>query len=127
MAEHAETEMWGALSDRFELLEEHLVYVDAPLEGFLRAIRKKELFAFRCRAVVPGCLWHWVLIPVSSLSASIDAAFEAARATPKDWLSIVEDLRREPARLWATWMTSRQALPDDVLRPVAGLKSNATP
>jgi hypothetical protein len=40
-------------------------------------------------------LWHWTLVPVAN-PGDVDAAFLAARSSPKgSWISIVED-RREP-------------------------------
>jgi hypothetical protein len=44
-------ENWSDIMDHFEFLEERLVYVDAPLEGLLRATTG-ELFAFRCDSII---------------------------------------------------------------------------
>lgn len=96
-------DVWSDICEHFEFIEEKLVYMDAPLEGFLRA-RTGELFAFRCAAIVAGCLWHWVLLPVEAVGCVKDV-FEAARTLPpKEWVSIVEDRRDQP-RLSAARLT----------------------
>jgi hypothetical protein len=95
----AQIYLWDDVSDEFELLEDQLVYHDAPLEGFLRA-RAGELFAFRTQTIIDGHLWHWVLLPVASVEAPISRTFAAARQTPPDlWISIVEDRRGDEARV----------------------------
>ncbi len=86
------------VSEQFEFDEDRLVYVDAPLEGIVRS-RKGESFAFRCRSIIDGYLWHWVLIPAASVDATTDQVFAAAKSSPpKHWISIVED-RRGPPRV----------------------------
>ena len=96
-------DVWSDISDQFEFIEEQLVYVDAPLEGFLRG-KTGDLFAFRCTPIILGCLWHWVLLPVRAVT-SVKEVFEIARTNPpKKWVSIVEDRRGEP-RLSAAELT----------------------
>lgn len=81
------------VTELFEVLEERLVYVDAPVEGFLRS-KSGELYAFRCGSIIDGCLWHWVLLPVPALGSSVEAEFDRAGRQPPDrWVSIVEDRR----------------------------------
>lgn len=84
------------VSEQFEFVEERLVYVDAPVEGVLRS-KDGEFFVFRCRSIIDGYLWHWVLLPVDSPDAPVDETFTAARSTPPGrWVSIVEDRRGAP-------------------------------
>jgi hypothetical protein len=92
-------DVYSDVSDQFEFIEEKLVYVDAPLEGIVRA-KTGELFAFRCSPIVAGYLWHWVLLPVESTEAAIDETFAKARKSPPDrWISIVEDRRGDEPRI----------------------------
>jgi hypothetical protein len=99
-------EVWKDISEQFAFLDEHLVYVDAPLEGFVRALRSGALFAFRCTPIVPGAAWHWVLLPASSTDDTVDAVFAAARiSAPAKWLSIIEDRRGNDPQLHASWIS----------------------
>jgi len=105
VAPSSRMQVWKDILDEFEFLEEQLVYVDAPIEGFLRALKTGELFAFRCTQIVPGCLWHWVLLPASPSHVTVEAVFSAVRvAWPKEWISIVEDRRGEEPQLVVAWM-----------------------
>jgi hypothetical protein len=88
--------------DHFEFVEERLVYVDAPLEGLLRA-KTGELFAFRCDSIIDHTLWHWTIVPAESLETAVADAFLAAQKNPARWLSIVEDRRGEQERILAAW------------------------
>jgi hypothetical protein len=99
-------ETFHEVSEYFELVDTKLVYVDAPLEGLVRT-RAGELFAFRCAAVVPGCLWHWVLLPAHSVEDSVEDVFERARSVPPaQWVSIVEDRRGPQPCVSAAWLDS---------------------
>ena len=100
---------------KFSFLEEHLVFVDEPLEGFLRSIDSQELFAFRITIVIPDLLWHWILIPVSSSELTIDEIFANAKnVTPERWISIVEDRRCEESHLSMKWLGRSHRLPPRV-------------
>lgn len=89
----------ATLEDRFELLETGLVYVDAPLEGFVREKETAEFFAFRVTTIVADCLWHWTLVPVDTLSSPVRAAFTVTEELSPRWISIIEDRRGEPPSL----------------------------
>jgi len=92
-------DVYSDVSEQFEFIEEKLVYVDAPLEGIVRA-KTGGLFAFRCSPIVTGYLWHWVLLPVESAEASIDETFAKVKEAPPDrWISIVEDRRGDQPRV----------------------------
>ena len=105
--------MTGAFSDitdRYELLEEDLVYVDAPLEGFLRRRSDGALFAFRCRQLLGSLVFHWTLVPVDSTDADVSETF--GRAATTSWISIVEDRRTSSPVLVAVEIPSdRYPLP----------------
>jgi hypothetical protein len=102
----ARIDVWRDISEQFSFLDEQLVYVDAPLEGFLRSSKTGDLFAFRCSGIIGSWLWHWVLLPVSSIEPTVKEVFASARTTPpKRWLSIVEDRRGEEPQLYAAWLT----------------------
>ena len=102
----ARIEVWRDISDEFSFLDQQLVYVDAPLEGFLRSSKTGDLFAFRCSGIIRNWLWHWVLLPISSTETTVKEVFASARTTPPErWLSIVEDRRGEEPRLHAAWLT----------------------
>jgi len=98
---------YANILERFEFIDETLVYVDAPLEGVVRD-KTGGLFAFRCSAIVHGYLWHWVLLPVASSAASIEDTFEAARAAPPEaWISVVEDRRAGQPRVTVVLLDGR--------------------
>ena len=97
------------IADCFLLLEDHLVYVDAPLEGVAQSKDSGDLFVFRTLAVIPDLLWHWVLIPVDSPDVDIGQIFRAATAQPPvRWMSIVEDRRDGDSRLSAVWIVGKK-------------------
>lgn len=103
-------ENWSEITDHFQFVEERLVYVDAPLEGLLRA-KTGELFAFRVVMIIDHTLWHWVIVPVDSLETEVADAFLAAQKKPSRWLSVVEDQRGDEQRITAAWMTPKQPVP----------------
>ncbi len=99
-------EIWRDISAAFAILDEHLVYIDAPIEGFLRALSTGELFAFRCNELVKGALWFWTLLPVASTKGTVQEVFSLACSTPAPrWLSIVEDRRGAENRLSPAWLS----------------------
>jgi hypothetical protein len=98
---------WTDILDRFEQLDEHLVYVDGPLEGYLRERASGDLFAFYRVEVVASVVWHWVLVSVASPSVPAADVFAAVRrGSPERWMSILEDHRAERVRLSAAWISS---------------------
>lgn len=104
--------MWGDITDGFTILDERLVYVDSPLEGFLRALDTSELFVFRCSNIVPDLVWHWFVLPAGSIESEVEALFAAARTNPPNrWMSIIEDRRGEKPRLYAAWLTGKSLPP----------------
>lgn len=115
MFESERLEEWGDISEKFVFVDEHLVYVDSPLEGYLRDKRTGEIFAFRCTEIVPERVWHWVLLPAVSAGLMVEAVFSAARATPPhEWISVIEDRRGPKARLSAALLSGERTLPRGV-------------
>jgi hypothetical protein len=110
-------EVWADISEQFSFLEEQLVYVDAPLEGFVRSFKTGELFVFRSTPIVAELVWHWVLLPIASTDVTVKSAFDAARAMPPEhWLSVIEDRRGEEPRLYAASLASSvHRLPKSVM------------
>src|SRR6187401_2387896 len=99
-------EPWTDISDGFVVLENELVFVNEPLEGFLRSKDSGALFAFRSIEIVPELLWHWFLIPTTSTADSVTHTFTAAGSTPPArWMSIIEDRRRGQPKLSLEWIT----------------------
>lgn len=99
----------GDISELYSFVDENLVYVDAPLLGFLRERDGERLFAFRCDVIVRDHLWHWTLLPANELDADAGSSFERARAQPPaTWLSIVEDRRTGSPILSGVWLGARQ-------------------
>jgi hypothetical protein len=114
MEKALQIETWRNITDHFSFVEDQLDYADAPLEGFLRSIGG-DLYAFRVSGIIEDLLWHWLVLPVPSLGHSVDQIFLAAETDPpKNWLSIVENLRGSEPRLYAAWLTGP-------LRKAAGL------
>jgi len=70
------------ITDRFLLLEDHLIYMDEPLEGVARSRDSGDLFVIRSLAIISELLWHWVLIPVDSTDVDIEQIFLSATADP---------------------------------------------
>ena len=99
-------EVWQDITDHFSFVNEHLVYTDAPWEGFLRSSATGELFAFRTSEIIAGLLWHWSLLPVSSVEETVGQVFSAAQTDPpQKWISIVEDRRGTEPQLSAARLT----------------------
>jgi hypothetical protein len=97
------------ITDRFLFLENHLAYVDEPLEGVARSRDSGDLFVFRSLIIMEELLWHWVLIPVDSTDADIGQTFLAATTLPPArWMSIVEDRRDGHPQLSAVWIVGRR-------------------
>jgi hypothetical protein len=95
------TNTWRDITDEFEFVDDYLVYVDTPFEGFLEA-RHGELFAFRCSTIIGDRLIHWVLLPVASTDISVGEVFAAAKdESPEEWISVVEDRRTDEPTLYA--------------------------
>ena len=114
-----QVETWADVTQAFELLDEELVYVDQPLQGYLRSREDGRLFAFRADIVVPDLVWHWTLIPKAAEACSVDECFSLAqRRPPAVWISVLEDRRSGPPLLRAVWLDgSRRAMPTRARRP----------
>jgi hypothetical protein len=83
--------VFGDITELFAFNEGSLDYNDAPLEGVLSRHSSGEVFAFRCIELVPGFVWHWLLIKTSGNESKV---FELARINPPQAvLSILEDHR----------------------------------
>ena len=104
------------VTEMFDLLDEHLIYIDSPIEGFMRLRKTDELFAFRCMTIIRDTLWHWVLLSASSTERNVKDWFEdAKRSVPPYWVSIVEDRRGGEPRLYvATLVGAIHQLPNKV-------------
>lgn len=79
---------WKDLTDRFEVSEENLVYIDGPFEGFLKEKPTGALFAFRCVPVIPDLVWLWVLIDVTTFG-DVGEVFDEAKASRRAWVERV--------------------------------------
>lgn len=87
-------ETWADITDAFELLDEELVYVDGPIEGYARHRETGRIYAFRCSEVLQDLVRHWILVPVASTEGSPAAALAASRGQHiSGWYSVIEDLR----------------------------------
>lgn len=102
---------WRDITQCFEFLEDKLVYVDAPLEGFLRSARG-DVFAFRCRELASEDAWEWVLVLTQGTASTVAEIFRVAKKhAPTTWLTIRES--RAPKQcLSASMRTSVDSLPD---------------
>jgi hypothetical protein len=82
--------------DDFEFEEKTLVYHDAPIVGFLVHKGSGERFAFFCKTILEGRLYHWSLVP----RPMGDDAEEVIRKIDAEecpvWASVVEDRRANP-------------------------------
>jgi hypothetical protein len=97
------------IANRFLLLEDHLVYVDEPLEGVARSKDSGDLFVFRSLTIIPTLLWHWVLIPVTSTDVDIEQVFLSATTEPlARWMSIVEDRHDGHSQVGAVWIVGKK-------------------
>lgn len=89
------------ITDRFEILEDHLMYVDAPLEGLLRARDSGSLFAFSSTQLDRAPIWHWIVLPTHASELAVGTQIEAAlTGSTSTWISIVEDRRNKPCRMY---------------------------
>jgi hypothetical protein len=101
--------------DFFDFIDETIIYVDAPLEGFVRS-KNGVLYAFRVFEIIPAYLWHWVLVPAQSTSEPVSSAFFRAPGPDDKWLSILEDRRGEMPRITvAEFLRGRTPLPRTAL------------
>lgn len=100
------------ITDRFRFVEESLVYIDAPVEGFLVHIANGTRYAFRSREIVARSVWHWVLVPLGEGQVSVNDAFASATTgVPFNWLSIIEDRREGSSRCEVVEMSSEKTRP----------------
>jgi len=100
------------ITERFRFVEESLVYVDAPLEGFLVDVASGARYAFRSREIVAKTLWHWVLLPVGEAQLTVEDVFASAKATPPPrWLSVLEDRREGAPKLALAEMSGEKTPP----------------
>jgi hypothetical protein len=77
--------------ENYEFEEETLIYVDAPLAGWMRDRITGVRYAFECINIVEGLLWHWSLVPDNGDGTSY---FDSKKIEQyRVWLSIVEDRR----------------------------------
>lgn len=93
------------LSD-FEFDEESLVYVDAPLEGWLRHRSTGDWFAFRTVELLGKALVHWCLVPYERPQErwrlpEIDRVLHEHRT---EWISVLEDGRGDGTK-WRVIIT----------------------
>lgn len=92
------------LFEKLEFISDHMVYSDAPMLGFVKS--DSRLFAFRCFTLVRDRLWHWILVPVSSMDVSPRSVIDdAIEHPPPLWVSIVEDYRTDVRKAYDATMT----------------------
>jgi hypothetical protein len=105
-----------AVEARFDTLDAGLVYVDGPLEGFVRERATARLYAFRVTPIIEDRLWHWTLLPANSEADVISKIFlEATARRPSHWISLLEDRRGKPASVTlVVFTTSVPVLPKGV-------------
>lgn len=85
---------WSDITDGFDILEDELMYYDAPLAGFLRSKTSGNTFAFECIEVLPACTWQWILVPSRHADIKPQDVIEPCLADlTSKWMSIIEDLR----------------------------------
>jgi hypothetical protein len=90
----------GDITDVFSFAESSLIYQDAPLEGLVHKLDSGKRFAFRCKELVPGLVWHWVLVATGESGDVSEVTFDVARRRQhKSVLSILEDHRTTRTRL----------------------------
>jgi hypothetical protein len=100
------------ITERFRFVEETLIYVDAPVEGFVIHVASGARYAFRTREIVAKTVWHWVLLPVGDRQVTVNDVFASARANPpSQWLSVIEDRREGVPKLELVEMKSEKARP----------------
>jgi hypothetical protein len=101
------------ITDEYAFVNETLAYSDGPIEGYVRD-RTKSLYAFRCFPIVGRLLFHWSLVPVTSIARSVSDVFAEARTSPPErWISIVEDRRESDAELRVVVLSGAVAIPMD--------------
>ncbi len=92
--------VFGDMSELFHFDELSTDYADGPLSGWLRRKNDDAWFAYDCKMIVDGLLWHWTLVPsVEKTGDVVKVLEEAARALEGVWVSIVEDRRSRQASL----------------------------
>ncbi len=87
----------------YEFDEERLVYVDAPLQGWLKHRTTQEWFAFDVEVLIPHRLWHWRCVPFDRQAEDPVPEVEAVFAGHSGaWLSVLEDARGDSPRWHGT-------------------------
>jgi hypothetical protein len=105
-------EILADITARFRFVEESLIYVDAPLEGFVVDIANGTRYAFRCQEIVAKTVWHWVLLPAGDGQVRVKDVFASAKANPPSyWLSVIEDRREDLPRLELVEIASEKTRP----------------
>ena len=101
------------ITERFRFEDDSLVYVDAPLEGFIVDVEDGSRYAFRCLEIVHGAALHWVLLPVpDDKRSSVSEIFDEAKiAPPQSWLSVLEDRRTDTPKLTLVRISTEKARP----------------
>ena len=95
------------ITERFRFVEESLVYVDGPIEGFVVHLESGVRYAFRTREMVANQLCCWILLPVAEGPMTVDEVFASARANPPaQWLRGIEDRREGASKFELVEMTS---------------------
>ncbi len=102
---------WSDIQDGIRVLDEGLVYVDAPLEGFAELRATGERHAFRCREVVRNLLWHWELVPAKQTESVEEVFVRAADDPAAPWISITEDRRAPEPVVIAVEIATAEARP----------------
>lgn len=111
----AKVNVINSIEDRFEVLEAGLVYVDAPLEGFVRERGTARLYAFRVTVMVEDRVWHWVLVPAEGERSTVSETFTVATQSGSvRWTSIIEDRRGIPSMVSMVTFDEGVALPRSV-------------
>ncbi|MDB4946732.1 MAG: hypothetical protein JWP97_6266 [Labilithrix sp.] len=88
------------ITERFRFIDDVLVYVDSPVEGFVVHVSSGDRYAFRTLEIVEKSVWHWVLLPTDPLQLAVADVFTSARKNPPyQWVSIIEDRRDGVRRL----------------------------
>ena len=96
--------------DDFEFEEETLVYYDAPVAGFLVRKGSGERFAFFCKTILEGRLYHWSLVPAPSGEDAQDVIRTIDARECLVWASVVEDRRATP-RCTTVLMKTEEIVP----------------
>jgi hypothetical protein len=104
-------EVAGDFMAGFEIEDQGLVYYDAPLLGWMRSKQTGERFAFNCLCILPGMLWHWVLVPAGDEADAETALSTVDAERCPEWLSVIEDRRSGVVRSSAVRIRSAQLQP----------------